>query len=107
MFAEMNMWQMLQVCGRFPPVYHFVTQVLLCCSVCVYKLSSKEAIKTLHSIGARGKEFLYKHQSSGSCRATLPLIRSTNTHTETHFHMNMEQDRNQDEMSVRKNNLIM
>lgn len=82
MFAGMEMQQMLKLCGSFPScVCHFVTRVFLCPSVCVYKLSSKEAIKTLHSIGARRQEFLYKHQSSGGCRGTLPLTRSTNTHT--------------------------
>lgn len=59
-----------------PPVYHFVTQDLLCSSVCVYNLRSEEAIKTLHSIGARWKESLYKQQD----RATLPPTESTNTH---------------------------
>lgn len=90
MFAEMKMQQMPKVCSFLSPVYRFVTRLLLCCSVCVDKPSSKEAIKTRHSIGARWQEFLYKQQSSGSWRATLSLTRSTNTHTETHLHMNME-----------------
>lgn len=47
-----------------PPMYLFVTQELLCCSVCVYNLSSAEAIKILPSIGARWKEFLCKQLDS-------------------------------------------
>lgn len=97
MFVEMKMQQMLKVCGSFPPEHHLVTRVSLCSSVCVYKLSSKEAIKTLHSIGGGRQEFHYKHRPSGSCSATLPLTRGTNTHMSTHLHMKKEQDGNQDE----------
>lgn len=59
----------------------FVTCVLLCDTVCVDKLSCEEVIKSLGSMGVPGEEFLYKHQPSGSCRDTLPLIRSTHLHT--------------------------
>lgn len=62
-----------------PPVYHFVTQDLLCGSVCVCNLSSEVAIKTLHSIGARWKEFLYKQQNSIEPHF---LTQSTNTHSD-------------------------
>jgi len=91
MFVKIKMQQMPKVCGSFHPVHQFLTHVLLCCSVCVDKRRSKEAIKTLHSIGARRQEFLYKHESSGICGGTLLLTRTANTYMKTHLHMNMEQ----------------